>query len=219
MQIDDGFAFAQLVRQSAEEWPGIRHVSSATTGRQGIEECRSKLPDIVLLEAFLWDQDGITVADELFRLSPKPRVILMTSILTDVLLYRIATRPFSGLVWKGPQAIDDLRMAISEVSAGRTFFSDGYEEAKEKLWQKPEAFFKIFTEKDQELLTLFGQGCSNSEVADRLCLAPSTVRTYRQRLLDRLGFHRTIDLMRYASEIGLVRANLPAAPCILARAG
>ncbi len=76
----------------------------------------------------------------------------------------------------------------------------------------------MLSDREQTLLGLFGRGLSNKEVALELNLSENTVRNHRSRIMARLGFHTSPELMRYALEKGFtrreqVRSRRSGAPC------
>ena len=55
-----------------------------------------------------------------------------------------------------------------------------------------------------QVMLMISQGLSNNEISDKLCLSPKTVSTYRARLLEKLGAHNEVDLIKIAVEQGMV---------------
>ena len=59
----------------------------------------------------------------------------------------------------------------------------------------PAGFYKLLTEHEQRLLSLFGEGLSNEAVAARVHLSASTVKAHRRTILGKLGIHSTPELI------------------------
>ena len=55
-----------------------------------------------------------------------------------------------------------------------------------------------------QVMLMISQGLSNVEISDQLCLSPKTISTYRLRLLEKLGAHNEVDLIKIAVEQGMV---------------
>jgi two-component system response regulator NreC len=63
------------------------------------------------------------------------------------------------------------------------------------------------TEREREVLKLTVEGFSNQEIADKLIISPKTVDTYRARIMEKLNLHHRSELIRYALNKGLLRAQ------------
>ena len=60
------------------------------------------------------------------------------------------------------------------------------------------------TQREQEILSLIGEGADNKKIADRLVVSPHTVRTHVQNLLAKLGAHSKLEALTIAARRGLV---------------
>lgn len=203
-----------LVRQVTDRHPAtVRHVGVASTGRQGIDACRLKKPDIALLGLTMPDMDGFTVAEELAKFDPPPRAILLTSSADEVMYFQIGRGRVVGVVWKTPDAHGDLLAAFNAVLSGRTYFPAGVDEAVKINRRRLDAFGKVLSDRELELLPLIGRGLTDKEVAAQAGISAATAHTHRHRIMAKLNLHTTSDLMRWAAAKGFVRVALPAAPC------
>jgi DNA-binding NarL/FixJ family response regulator len=90
--------------------------------------------------------------------------------------------------------------AICETAAGEQYLC---REVKSQLTRTTENRITL-TGRERELLKLIVEGCSNSEIADRMALAHQTVKGYRSNLVFKLGVHNTAQLVRFAIEQKLV---------------
>jgi DNA-binding NarL/FixJ family response regulator len=65
------------------------------------------------------------------------------------------------------------------------------------------------TEREREILVVIGQGWTNGEIAKRLVLSESTVKTYVGRVLAKIGARDRIQAVIFAYDLGLTRPNTP----------
>ena len=64
--------------------------------------------------------------------------------------------------------------------------------------------YESLTSREREVLVMVGQGLTTQEIAERLCLSPNTVHRHRSTLMQKLGLHDRLDLLRYCIRRGLV---------------
>jgi len=216
LQIEHDLQTALLVKQVLADAADIWFAGVASTGREGIDRCRQVKPAVALLGLSLPDVDAFTVIDELAVLPEPPRVLLFTAQAAEATLFRIGRSVVNGLVWKSSDAVRELPKAFHAVLSGRTYFPATFHAAMREWRCRPDAFSKILSDRELELLPLLGRGLSDAEVAARKGISVATVHSHRQRIMGKLDLHRTAELMRWAAEKGFVHLALPAAPCCVA---
>jgi two-component system response regulator NreC len=108
---------------------------------------------------------------------------------------------------KNEQTVEALGEAISSVMNGQRYLSALVQQAHLSLRNDPVAFDKILSEREQDLLGLFGRGLTNAEVASEVGLSELTVRNYRCRLMAKLDLRTSPELMRYAMEKGFIHPS------------
>ena len=62
------------------------------------------------------------------------------------------------------------------------------------------------SEREREILRLVGEGWSVNEVAKKLCISAKTVITHRGNIMEKIGAHNTVELIKYAIREGIVKA-------------
>ena len=99
--------------------------------------------------------------------------------------------------------------AIKGANAGRihTFIATSPIHMKLKLRMEPDAFPKLLTEREQRVLEVLGSGLSNEEASRELKLSRYTVQLHRRNIMNKLGLHRTPDLVRYAVSKGFSKIS------------
>lgn len=184
-------------------------VSGASTGAEGVRLCTQIQPDLVFLDLVLPDGDGIDLMATILSSVPHARVIALTSHSDEFTLHRALKANVHGFIDKNEQPLGLLPEAIATVMAGRPYFSSVVQRVRASLRNDPAAFNKVLSDREQELLPLFGEGLSNEEVAERVKLTAGTVKLHRRNIMSKLGVHSTPQLMRYALEKGFTRIRRP----------
>jgi two-component system response regulator NreC len=202
LYIEDDSPWCELIETAIRGWPGARRFTAAATTAQGLRDARTLTPEIILLDLPLPDADGFALARELSRLPHRPRLLLLSARSHDAVLFQAGQAHISGLLWKTPAVTRVLPVALQEVAAGRRFLLPEVGMALRRLRADSEAFFKFISERELELLPIFGLGCTDDEIAARVGLSPLTVKSHRQHILAKLGLHRSVDLVHWAIRSG-----------------
>jgi len=202
--------FVQQILAGARDF---RHVGIASTGLDGIEFTKKLRPEIAILGLIVRGIDAFTIIDELARLPAAPRILLFTALGGEATLLRISQSAVDGVVWKTPDAPRELLSACRAVLNGRTYFPATFHLALRECHARPDAFSKFLSDRELELMPLFGRGLSDAEVAKCSGISVSTAHPHRQRIMAKLDLHGIAELMRWAVEKGFIHEALPAAPC------
>jgi DNA-binding NarL/FixJ family response regulator len=201
------------LREQLSLLPGRVHIEHTRSGAVAIDFCRKNPPDLVITEISLPDIDGFVVADQISSLEGTPKVLAFTSVAGDWVLYQLRRTSIHGVVWKTADASSELNSAIREIRAGRSYFPPDTRDAITRLRCKPDAFFKILSERELALLPLLGRGLSDIEVGRSTALAPPTVRCHRQNIMRKVGVHRRQELIEWCIAKGIVHFLRSAPPC------
>lgn len=180
-------------------------VRTASTGEDGLALCRKERPDLVFLDLVLPDGDGLDLIPKITAAAPGVRIIVLTSHADVFTLHRSLQAHVHGFVDKAEQPLEVLQEAITTVMAGQQYFSSAAQRLRASLQSDPASFNKVLSDREQEILCLFGEGLSNEDVAERTGLSPNTVKLHRRNIMSKLDIHTGPQLVRYALEKGFAR--------------
>jgi DNA-binding NarL/FixJ family response regulator len=121
----------------------------------------------------------------------------------------------SGYVVK-ESASERLLQGLESVSRGDYFLDSSVSHAVvENLMNSPlkeakitDADYDTLTPREQEIMRLLAEGLSSKKVAEKLFISPKTVENHRSNIMNKLGLHNTIELIRYAAKLGLIDVDL-----------
>ena len=182
--------------------PDFEVCGEAGTAREAMEAIAKLKPDLVLVDMALPDKDGLELIKDIQALQPGLPVLAMS--MQDESLYaaRVLRAGGRGYVMKadGP---DWLASAIRTVLSGQVALSprmsakmlESMVGPSGKVSGGPEA---KLTDRELEVMRLFGEGWSTEEVASRLHLSPKTVDVHRGHIKEKLGCKTTPEFMRFA---------------------
>jgi DNA-binding NarL/FixJ family response regulator len=174
----------------------------AGTARAAMDAIAKLLPDLVLVDMALPDKDGLELIKDIQALHPGLPVLAMS--MQDESLYaaRVLRAGGRGYVMKG-DAPEQLATAIRTVLSGQVALSPRMsakllESMVGESGQTGEGPEAKLTDRELEVLRLFGGGWSTEEIAARLHLSPKTVDVHRAHMKEKLGLKTTPEFQRFA---------------------
>lgn len=194
------------LRQIAEEDRGISVAAEAANGDEALAVLKKVAVDVVLLDISM---PGLPFTDTLHRLRedhPSVRVLVLSTHPEDQWAVRALRAGAAGYLTKD-HSPEQLLDAVRRVHRGGRYVSPTL---AEKLAARlgPDivgAPHELLSDREFEVLRRLGTGRSVKEVAAELDLSPKTVSTYRTRLMEKMRFSSTSDLVRYAAQHGLIQ--------------
>jgi DNA-binding NarL/FixJ family response regulator len=202
--VEDSPIWVELVEASIRPWPEVRYTGFAPTLRQAKESYRSQPPTLLLLDLQLPDGNALEWAEELRRARARTKIILCTARVDEVALHCFDRLMLDGMLWKEFSLARALREAIATVLVGGRHFPPELMEARRRLRVDPNAWFKLLSDREQELLPLLGQGQTDAEVGRAMRLSPETIHSHRRNIMRKLGLHRSVELIHWAQKAGFV---------------
>ena len=195
--------------------PEYEVVGQAGNARTAIRMVQNLKPDLVLLDLGLPDKSGIELSGEIRVLSP-PTCILIVSMHSKVDYIVKAFRAGARGYMTKESATERLLQAIEQVLNGEYFMDSSVShEVVKKLMQTPQKEMKIrdetyetLTPREQEIMVLLAEGVSTKETAAKLFISRKTVENHRTNIMNKLGLHSTLELVRYAARLGLIDIDL-----------
>lgn len=181
---------------------GYQCSGCALRADEGLEMCRRLQPELVLVDICIHKTDGIETARTLLDELPGINVILISGYCSPYNCYRISQSSIRGFVDK-MRPLTELQTAIERVMTGETWFSPSYEQLRREHSENPEAFFKILSAREQQVLLRVACGDNDEEIARRLNISWRTAETHRHNITKKLGLSDTSALRKYAIQQGM----------------
>ncbi|MBI2955419.1 MAG: response regulator transcription factor [Chloroflexi bacterium] len=217
--VDDHSILREGLRSLLSTNGSIRVVGEARDGKEAVDRAHELQPDVVLMDIAMPRMDGLEATRLIKKADPSIKVLVLTQHENRPYVFRILKAGASGYVLK-KAASTDLIAAIHQVHHGKSFLDPSVtemviERCLENLPEdSAEADYEGLSDREREVLKLVGEGHTNQEIADVLCISINTVLTHRSSLMKKLGAHNRAELIKYAIRVGLVEidgaaANLP----------
>ena len=188
-------------------------ILQASDGAEAVGALRARSVDVVLMDVRMPRKDGIEATAEILSRAPEgraPKVIVLTTFDLDEYVVSAIRAGASGFLLKDAQP-EELLGAIRTVQRGDAVIApSATRRLLERVVQTPEpaeqdlSILAPLTEREREVLTLMGRGCSNHEIGEELFVAEATVKTHVGRVLAKLGARDRVQAVIIAFETGLV---------------
>ena len=186
-------AVARVIRQD----PELQLVAEAGDGRTAITEITRRAPAVAVVARDLGGIDGAGVLAAVTRDRLATRVLLLDGA-PGPEAWKLLGDGAAGVLSRRVTP-ETLRKAVHRAARGDTVLCDeaqsaiGVEIRARRVGERP-----LLSPREQQVLYLVGDGLSAPEIARRLQLATSTVRTHHKRLLDKLDARDRAQLVRHA---------------------
>lgn len=182
--------------------PDLTVCGQAGTARETMEAIARLKPDLVVTDFTLPDKDGLEMLKDIQALHPGLPVLVVSMHEETFYAPRVLRAGGRGYVMKseGPEKIVAAvrtilsgQIALSPVMAARAL--ESFSGQAGKSGTAPE---DKLTDRELEVLRLFGQGWSTEEIAQKLHLSAKTVDVHRGHIKEKLGFRSTPEFLRFA---------------------
>jgi two-component system response regulator NreC len=179
-------------------------VATCQTIEAGWKAFQKFKPAAVILDIELPDGSGLDLANRMLKTDPKVRILGVSGRTDEYTLYRVFMTGLFGFVDKNTESIEELQKAVVQLGEGNCYYAATVQQNMLIQHTDPNAFSRVLTEREQELLRHIGSGASNERIAEKLDLRPVSVQNHKSRIMKKLKLHNTVDLIRYAMQKGFV---------------
>jgi DNA-binding NarL/FixJ family response regulator len=211
--------------------PGIEVVGTASDGAEAVRQARVLKPDVVLMDLKMPNCDGVEATRRLARTEPSIPVVVLTTYSDDDSIWAALRAGARGFLTKNA-SVDEILDAIALVLAGQAQLEPSVQRRLLDAIARGEGLggpgsaagarrsggaakvnpaapasrpLSGLTEREAEVLTEIAAGLSNTEIAGKLCISDTTVKTHINHLLAKTGVRDRAQLVVYAFRLGLAQ--------------
>ncbi|TQM78905.1 LuxR family two component transcriptional regulator [Saccharothrix saharensis] len=216
--VDDQPLIRAGTRAMLESAEDIEVVGEAADGAEAVSACRAHRPDVVLMDLRMPRVDGVTATAQLKKDPTPPLVLALTTFDDEQLMLDALTAGADGFLLK-QLTPRDLISAVRAVNGGASVLNT---ELSRRMLRRisdrvatPAAFpdaagrVDLLSEREREVLGQVGLGLNNAEIAERLFMSVSTVKTYVSRTLAKLELDNRVQAALLASRLHLTPDDHP----------
>jgi len=186
MLVDDHTMVRRGLATFLKVFDDLQLVGEAENGETAIQLCAEVLPDVILMDMALPVMDGATATRAIRQQFPQVQVIVLTSFKEGELIRNALEAGAIGYLLKDVSA-DELVGAIRAAHAGRATLSPEAAQALVETTNQPQTPGLDLTEREREVLALMIDGLNNTQIAGRLTVSPSTIKSHVSNILAKLG--------------------------------
>ncbi|HKZ43588.1 MAG TPA: response regulator transcription factor [Anaerolineales bacterium] len=183
--VDDHTMVRRGLATFLKVYDDLELAGEAGDGQTAIQLCAQVQPDVVLMDMVMPDMDGATVTRLIRQQFNSIQVLALTSFKEEILVQSALQAGAIGYLLKDVSA-DDLAQAIRAAHAGRSTLSPEAAQALVHVTNQPPPGYDL-TERELVVLTLLVEGLTNSQIASRLVVSPSTIKSHVSNILSKLG--------------------------------
>lgn len=188
------------LRMLCDSTEDIEVVAEASDGAQAVRATAELMPDVVLMDLRMPGVDGITATEQIRSARADSKILVLTTFDDDEHLYPALAAGASGFLVKDTEP-SELLTAVRRVAAGELVLSAHVlqrlvlraVDTRGTAAGEPVPL----TEREEDVLPLVIEGLSNQEIAARLHLGVTTVKTHVANLMTKLGAQNRVQLAVY----------------------
>ena len=200
--VDDHALVRRGFRRMLDDDETLEVVGEASDGAEAVRLAEQLHPQVIVMDCQLPELNGVAATRIILRSHPDTAILMLSMHSEDTLVRQALDAGARGYVLKNANDLD-LASAIKNVAAGKSVIDPQLQRTETLKGERDTAL----TARELEVLQHIVAGKSNKEIASELDLSVNTVSVHRANIMDRLGIHKTAELVVYAIRNGLV--NLP----------
>lgn len=179
----------------------VRVIGQAETGREAVKLAQNLRPDLVLLDIYMPDGDGLQAASEIHRLLPHVKIVMLTASELDEHFREAIQAGVAGYLLKNLDAnelfdlvegLDRGEAALTRAMAARLLKEVANQHTTAASQEQP------LTEREVEVLRILAQGASNPQIASELNISVNTVKSHISHILAKLELENRTQAAAYA---------------------
>ena len=180
----------------------IELIGQADNGEDAVRLCQGARPEVVLMDLVMPGMNGVEATRQILESCPGVKVVALTSFTDDELIEDTLRAGAIGYLMKNVSA-DQLAEAIRAAHAGRSTLAPEAADALVRAVSAPKPV-PTLTTREREVLTLMAEGLTNADIADRLVIGVSTVKTHVSSVMSKLGVSSRTEASATAIRRGFV---------------
>jgi DNA-binding NarL/FixJ family response regulator len=202
--VDDHEVVRNGIRLMLSNADDVAITGEAATGEAALELIHQQFFDLALVDLNLPGVSGLDLVKLIRRDSPRTAVLVLSIYAEEIYAVRARKQGAAGYLNKSSSGATLLE-AIRRAAAGEKLLGTVTREKSAEIavpLAPPEAY-ALLSQREKEVMRLIATGVSLVRIAEQLQLSPSTVTTYRARILEKLKLRGNADIARFTLENGL----------------
>lgn len=203
MIVDDHAMVRRGLMTFLKAFGDLRLAGEADSGETAVRVCSEFRPDVILMDMFMPGMGGPAAIRLIRQKLPRVHILALTSFKEGKLIREALEAGAIGYLLKDVSA-EDLAAAIRAAYAGRATLSPEATQSLVETANQPAVPTFELTERERAVLGLMVEGLNNTQIASRLVVSPSTVKSHVSAILAKLGVASRTEAVTLALRRGLV---------------
>lgn len=200
--IDDHPIMVQGLKELINNQKDLKVIGSSDDWHVALEQVKKQQPDLIMLDVTLKDANGIEVLKNLKIHVPNIKILMLSMHDENLYAMRSLKAGAQGYIMK-QEAVEKVLGAIRQVIAGEVYLSESM--SKRTMFQllgrggsRTGSPLEDLSDRELEVFTLIGQGCTTRQIAEKLHLSIKTVETHRAHIKEKLNLKNSTELVQHA---------------------
>jgi NarL family two-component system response regulator LiaR len=195
--VDDHNVVRSGLATFLKAYEDLQLIGEAKNGREAVNLCHEREPDVVLMDLIMPEMDGIAATHAILADHPDIKIIAMTSFEEEELVHGVLAAGAISYLLKNVTS-DELAKAIRDAVAGKSTLSPEAARILVQATRPTEQPWLDLTEREMEVLNLVVQGQSNRQIADAMFISVATVKAHISSILSKLQLSSRAEAIAYA---------------------
>lgn len=204
LHIDDHLLFAQGIHSLLGHETFIGELVHAQTLSEGLQLAAKLQPELILLDYFLPDSNGIESLRILREIYPSCKIILLSMESSPEVIENCRREGAIGFLEKTiskKMLLEAINHALQNISTFPDFIGTETKQAT------PQSLLKILSKREKQVAHLVADGFTSAEIAEKLFLSELTVNTHRRNIMQKLEMKNSAQLVAYIEKFKLLDIN------------
>jgi len=205
---DDHDIIRAGIKNILNNQPKYSVAGEAVDGQDTLSKVKKFKPDILLLDISMPKISGLDIIEDIHQISPKTKILIISLHKASAYVIKAFRAGIAGYLNK-ENAAEELLQALHKIVNNKIYLTSAassylIEKALENPQKSAKSREEVLTQREQEVLRLVAEGKTAKEIAATLYISRRTVENYKNSISDKLGLHKTSDLIKYAIKHGIV---------------
>jgi len=209
--VDDHRLFREGLKALIGAHKGFNIIAEAGTAAEGLRLAKKKRPDLMIIDINLPDKSGILLTREVQHLRPGTKVMIVSMHSKIDYIIEAYKAGAQGYVMKD-SATENLVSGLEILLKGKyhmdsSIVPEVVAQLKATNVQdknRPGSGYNRLTRREQQVFRFLVEGKKVKDISDNLFISAKTIENHRGNIYKKLELHSTVELMRYAVQIGLI---------------
>ncbi len=206
---DDHTIVRQGLAKLLEAEPNLQVIGEAEDGREAVSKVAKLNPDIVIMDIAMPLLNGIEATRQIKKAAAQTKVIILSMHSHDRYISELIGLGASGYLLKDSTG-GEIVKAVTAAMKGDVYLSpsisrrvvEDYVNLK-KTSSREDLYTKL-SNREREVFQMIAEGHTTKEISDILCVSPSTIKTHRANIMEKLQIDNTSRLIQFAIRLGIV---------------